>query len=78
MPHPGLLYPEPCPCAEPCWSVPPQETLKYSSVSVSVGSLGPGANKVCLSPLSILVGMGFDSKHNFAPPTVFLGLLLWS
>ena len=30
-----------------------QETLKHSSVSVSVGSLGPGAHKVCLSPLSI-------------------------
>jgi len=28
-------------------------TLKHSSVSVSVGSLGPGAHKVCLSPLSI-------------------------
>ena len=23
-----------------------------------------------------LVGMGFDSKHDFAPPTVLLGLLL--
>ena len=23
-----------------------------------------------------LVGMGFDSKHNFAPPTIMLGLLL--
>ena len=34
-------------------SIPPQETLKYSSVSVSVGSLGPDVHKVCLSPLSI-------------------------
>ena len=33
--------------------VPPQETLKHSSDSVFVGSLGPGAHKVCLSPLSI-------------------------
>ena len=24
-----------------------------------------------------LAGMGFDSKHNFAPPTILLGLLLW-
>ena len=30
-----------------------QETLKHSSVSVSVGSLGPGSHKVCLSPPSI-------------------------
>ena len=29
-----------------------------SSVSVSVGSLGPGAHKVCLSPLSISGGNG--------------------
>ena len=27
--------------------------LKHSSVSVSVGSRGPGVHKVCLSPLSI-------------------------
>ena len=25
-----------------------------------------------------LVGMGFDSKHDFAPPTVLLGLHLCS
>ena len=30
----------------------PAEMLKHSSVSVSVGPLGPGAHKVCLSPLS--------------------------
>ena len=27
--------------------------LKHNSVSVSVGSLGPGAHKVCLSPLRV-------------------------
>ena len=37
---------------------PPQETLKHSSVSVSVGSLGPGVHKFCLSPLSISGGNG--------------------
>ena len=43
------------------------------SSSVSVGSLGPGAQSfICAS----LVGMGFDSKCNFTPPTIFLGLLL--
>ena len=41
------------------WSpIPLQETLKHSSVSVSVGSLGPGAHKVCLSLLSISGGYG--------------------
>ena len=43
----------PAPAAVHCWPVPLQETLKHGSVSVSLGSLGPGAHKVCLSPLSI-------------------------
>ena len=34
------------------WPIPPQKTLRHSSESVSVGSLGPGVHKVCLSPLS--------------------------
>ena len=46
------------PAAVHCWPVPPQETLKHSSVSGFVGSLGPGASKVCLSPLSISRGFG--------------------
>ena len=32
----------PAPEAVHCWPVPPQETLKHSSVSVFVGPLGPG------------------------------------
>ena len=48
----------PAPAAVHCWPVPPQETLKHSFVSVSVGSLGPGAQKACLIPLSISVGYG--------------------
>ena len=43
----------PCPCSRPRLAVPPQETLKHSSGSVSVGSLGPGVHKVCLSPPGI-------------------------
>ena len=42
----------PCPCGRPL----PTRTSTgdtHSSISVSVGSLGPGARKVCLSPLSI-------------------------
>ena len=38
--------------------VPPQETLKHNSVSVSVGSPGPDVHKICLSPLSISGGNG--------------------
>ena len=55
------------PAAIHCWPIPPQETLKHCSVSVSVGSLGPGAHKVCLRPLHLC--MKFDSKHDFTPCT---------
>ena len=43
----------PAPVAGHYRPVPPQETLKHSSGSVSLGSLGPFAHKICLSPLSI-------------------------
>ena len=43
-----------------CSPVALQETLKHSSVSVSVGSLGLGVHEICLIPLSISGGMGFD------------------
>ena len=54
MPYPGLLHPEPLALQQS--TVPLQETLKHSSTSVSVGSLGPGAHKVSLSPLSVSGG----------------------
>ena len=47
---------DPVPGAVHCWPVPRPETLKHSSGSVSVRYLGPGAHKVCLSPLSISGG----------------------
>ena len=46
----------PVPAPDHCRPMPPQETLKHSSVSVSVGSLGPGVHKVRLNPLSISRG----------------------
>ena len=48
----------PAPVTVHCRSVPPQEAPKHSSVSVSVGSLGPSAHKACLSPMSISCGHG--------------------
>ena len=48
----------PVPVSDHYRPLPPQETLKDSSVSVSVGPLGPGTNKGCLSPLSISGGNG--------------------
>ena len=54
MPYPSLLHPEPLPLWQSSADlVPPQERLKHSFVPVSVGSLGPGVHKVCLSPLSV-------------------------
>ena len=58
------------------WPIPLQEILRHNSGSVFVGSLGPGVHKVCLNPWASVEGMGFDSKHDFTPPTVFLGLLI--
>ena len=41
------------PVADHCQPVPSQETFEYCSFSVSVGTLCPGAHKVCLSPTNI-------------------------
>ena len=46
----------PAPAAVHWWPGPPQETLKHSSVSVSV--VGPGVHKVYLSPLRVSGGNG--------------------
>ena len=60
----GLCHTQVCctqsfsPAAGRCWPVPAQETLRHSSGSVSVGSLGPGAHKVCLSPPNVSGGYG--------------------
>ena len=48
----------PAPAAVHCWPIPLQETLTYSSVSVSVRLLGPDMYKVCLSALSVSGGYG--------------------
>ena len=48
----------PVPASAHHWPAPPQEMLRQSSVSVSVGSLGSVAHKVCLRPLSISGGNG--------------------
>ena len=66
----------PCPAAVPCWPTPSQETLKHSSGSVSVGCLGPGVHEVVWALQVSLAGMRFDSKSDFTPPTILLGLLL--
>ena len=53
MPYPDLLHPEPVPMKQS--TADPHLHRRHSNtlLSVSVGSLGPGAHKVCLSPLSV-------------------------
>ena len=53
MPYPTLLCPELWPLWQSIADLSPQVTLKHSSVSVSLESLGPGVHKVCLAPLSV-------------------------
>ena len=48
----------PCLSSVHCSTIPPQETLKHSSLSVSVGVFAPGAHEVCLSPLNVSGGYG--------------------
>ena len=58
QPYPCLVHPEPV----PLWKSTAEPYLhrkhSNSSVSVSVESLGPGAHRVCLSPLSSSGGNG--------------------
>ena len=58
----------PAPVVGHCWPGPLQETLKHSKIvlTLSLWDLLV-CTRFCLSPLS--VGMGFDSKCNFTPPT---------
>ena len=53
----------PVPEADHCQPVLPQETLKHSSVSVSVGSLGPVRTRFVWVLWVSLAGTGFDSKR---------------
>ena len=70
----------PCPRGRPLLPHAPTgntQTLKGKSGSVSVGSLGPGTHIVLFEPSKNLWWVwGFDSKSDFTPSTVLLGLLL--
>ena len=67
----------PAPAAVHCRPTPPQETLKHRCLSpcgVSVLVCTRYVWALCMS----LVGMGFDSKGDFTPPTVLLGFWPWA
>ena len=62
-----------------CWPVPQQETLRHSKAGlVSLcGTPGSWCTQGFVWALQVsLTGMGFDSKCDFAPPTILLGSLL--
>ena len=70
----------PCPCTGHWWPVPPQETLKHSKAGLSKSLWGIQVlvhTSFVWALWASLASMGFDSKHDFAPPTVLLRLLLW-
>ena len=77
MPYPGLQHPEPLPLQQS--TADPYLHKRHSNTVLAQVLWG-----LCVLVLtgfvralqSSLVGMGFDSKCNFAPPTVLLGLLL--
>ena len=70
----------PVPAAGPCWPVPLQEMLKHSKAGLarSVWGLWVLVCSFIWALCVSLVGMGFDSKCNFSPHTVFLRFLLCS
>ena len=77
MPYPGLQHPEPLPLQQS--TADPYLHKRHSNTVLAQFLWG-----LCVLVLTrfvralqpSLVGMGFDSKCNFAPPTVLLGLLL--
>ena len=77
MPYPGLLHPEPLPLQQA--TADPYLHRRHSN-TVLAQSLWGRWVLVCTrfvwARRVSLVGMGFDSKCDFAPPTIFLGLLL--
>ena len=65
------------PAACDCWPVYLQETLKHSKTGLAQSLWGLLVHTGFVWALwTSLVGMGFDSECEFAPPTILLGLLL--
>ena len=65
----------PAPVAGHCWLVSLQEILRHSKAYLDQSLWGLlVCRRFCLSPPSISAGMGFDSKCDFTPPTILLGL----
>ena len=74
----------PVPAAGHCWPVSLQKTLKHSKAGLAQSLVGvtvpfPGSwctQRFVCALWASLVGLRFDSKHDFTP-IILLGLLLW-
>ena len=53
MPYPGLLHAEPLPLWQATADLFLLRRHSNTVLAQSLGSLGPGAHNICLSPLSI-------------------------
>ena len=71
----------PVPVAGHCWPGPPQETLRHSSVSVSVGHINDPILKTYVQLILIIHGFSFQifllAKAHLSPQ-VNTHVLLWS
>ena len=77
MPYPSLLHPEPLPLWQS--TADPYLHRRHSNTVLSQSLWGPWAlvcTRFVWALLASLVGMEFDFKHEFAPPTILLRLLL--
>ena len=77
MPYPTLLHPEPWPLWQSTADLYPHKRYSNTVLSQSLWRLWVLVCTRYIWPLWVsLASMGFDSKHDFTPPTIFLGLLL--
>ena len=76
MSYPGLLHPEPLPLQQ----ATADPYLRGGSTQVWLSLCGVSGSWCAQGFVGVLLaslaGMGFDSKCDFAPPTILLGLLL--
>ena len=78
MPYPGLLDPEPLSQLQATADPYLLRRHSNSSGSVSQGLWVLVHTRFIWTLWALLVGKGFDSKCDFTPPTILLGLLLCS
>ena len=77
MPYPALLHPEPLPLCQ--FTADPYLYRRHSNTVLSQPLWGLWAlvhTRFVWALWMFLLGMGFDSKCDFAPPTILLGLQL--